>query len=297
MAKDEPYGIPDPISINFSRRVRDALKEREENRRPPWTITGLARAIGIENNQISNLNRYVNLGVSDSGYTHWRPDWMLRTARALELAVDFDLKEPKPPADGGADRTIERSPQESSVKLRVGLASEYPDLFEMAFEIYAACADARARERGGSFQIDIDKPGSRDKVYGKFLANCNTYHIIMIDDPWIPEFEPRLLDLRQLPLEEFKDLKRLEELFLRPLLEICRFPVDSGKLCGLPILGDVDFLFYDTTVAWNERVRDLLNQSAIDPDQLKNELLFRHGNHAAGRDATGSVRYDVVRGS
>ncbi len=106
----------------------------------------------------------------------------------------------------------------------------------------------------------------------------------MIDDPWIPEFEPRLLDLRQLPFEEFKDRKLLEELFFRPVLEVCRFPIDSGKLCGLPILGDVDFLCYDTTAAWTERVRDLLNRSAIDPDQLKSELLRHHPNCATKRD-------------
>src|SRR5207244_1527065 len=149
----------------------------------------------------------------------------------------------------------------SAVKLRVGLAADYPELFEIAFEIYAACANARARQQGGSFQIDIDKPGSREQVHGKFLANCGDYHVIMIDDPWIPEFEPRLLDLRQLPLEEFQDSKMLEELLFPPLLEICRFPMDSGKLCGLPLVGDVDFLCYDSTAACDERVTDLLNGS------------------------------------
>jgi hypothetical protein len=288
MPKEEPSGIPDAISTDFSRRVRDALKEREEKRKPPWTISGLARAIGIENNQITNINRYVNIGVSGNGYTHWRPDWMLKIARVLEISLEFNLKEPKPPAENGTSSLIDTSAAERSVKLRVGLASDYPDLFEMAFEIYAACANARAREHGGSFQIDIDKPGSRDKVYGKFLTNCSDYDIIMIDDPWIPEFEPRLLDLKQLPLEEFKDNNRLEALFFPPLFEICEFPIDSGKLCGLPILGDVDFLFYDTTAGWNERVRDLLNGSVIDPDQLKDDILSGHRNRATVSDAPGS---------
>ena len=284
MGKEEPHGIPDEISIDFSRRVRDALKAREQDRQPPRTIAALAKAIGIANNQLSNLNRYVNIGVSVSGYTHWRPDWMLRIAKILEIPVDFDLKESKAVPEGGVGWMIGPSTPDRSVKLRVGLASEYPDLFEMAFEIYAACADARAREHGSSFQIDIDKPGSREKVYGKFLGNCSDYHILMIDDPWIPEFEPRLLDLRQLPIEEFKDSKLLEELFFQPVLEVCKYPINSGKLCGLPILGDVDFLCYDTTAAWNERVRDLLNRSAIDPDQLKNELLRHQPNCATERD-------------
>jgi hypothetical protein len=284
MGKEEPSGVPDAISVDFSRRVRDALKERELERRAPWTITGLAKAIGIENSQITNINRYVNMGVSDSGYTHWRPDWMLAIARALEIPVDFSVNESTPLADGGTGWTIGKSAPDHSVKLRIGLASDYPDLFEMAFEIYAACADARAKEHGGSFQIDIDKPGSRDKVHGKFLAHCSNYHIIMLDDPWIPEFEPRLVDLRQLPLEEFQDNKRLEELFFGPLLEICKFPINSGKLCGLPILGDVDFLFYDTTARWNERVRNLLNGAVIDPDQLKYEILSEQRGRIAVRD-------------
>ena len=60
----------------------------------------------------------------------------------------------------------------------------------------------------------------------------------MIDDPWIPEFEPRLLDLRQLPLEEFKDSKRLEELFFQPLLEICKFPDRAAaSSAGFPSWG------------------------------------------------------------
>ena len=83
MGKEEPSGIPDEISIAFSRRVRDELKRREEDRQPPWTIAGLGRAIGIENNQLSNLNRYVNIGASVSGYTHWRPDWMLRDRKSV----------------------------------------------------------------------------------------------------------------------------------------------------------------------------------------------------------------------
>ncbi len=287
MGKDEPCGIPDPISIGFSRRVRDALKQREENRQPPWTIAGLARAIGIENNQISNLNRYVNIGVSSSGYTHWRPDWMLRTAKVLEIPADFDLQLWNPLAAGGAGWMGAASAPDRAVKLRIGLASEYPDLFEIAFEIYAACADARAREHGGSFQIDIDKPGSREKVHGKFLGNCSNYHIIMLDDPWIPEFEPKLLDLGQLPLEEFQDSRLLEGLFLQPLLEICRFPIGSGKLCGLPILGDVDFLCYDTAAPWNDRLRDLFTGSVIDPDQLKCEILSENRIRTPGRDEAG----------
>ena len=287
MGIDEPCGIPDPISIDFSRRVRDALKQREENRQPPWTIAGLARVIGIESNQISNLNRYVNIGVSLSGYTHWRPDWMLRTAKVLEIPADVNLQQWNPLTAGNAGGSGAASPPDRSVKLRIGLASDYPDLFEIAFEIYAACADAGAREHGGSFQIDIDKPGSREKVHGKFLANCNNYHIIMLDDPWIPEFEPRLLDLRQLPLEEIQDSKRLEELFFQPLVEICKFPRDSGKLCGLPIVGDVDFLCYDTAAAWNQRLRDLLNGSVIDPDQLKGEILSENRRPTPGRDEPG----------
>ncbi len=287
MDKQELIGIPDAVSIDFSQRVRDALKEREENRKPPWTITGLARAIGIDNRQISNLNRYVNIGVSASGYTHWRPDWMLRVAKVLGVSVDLNFHEAGPLSGGDANGNLNRSALGSTVKLRIGLATEYPELFEMAFEIYAACADARAREQGGSFQIDIDKPGSRDKVHGKFLANCTDYHIIMIDDPWIPEFEPRLLDLRQLPLQEFQDDKLLEELFFQPLLEICKYPVDSGKLCGLPLLGDVDFLFFDSTAAWNQGVIDLLNGSVIDPDRLKYEIL-EHRNRTSVRDETSS---------
>jgi len=284
MGKEELCGIPDPISIDFSRRVRDALKQREEGRRPPWTITSLARAIGIEKGQISNLNRYVNIGVSISGYTHWRPDWMQKIAKVLEIPLDFNLTESRPLPEGGAGRMTATSAPDRPVKLRVGLASDYPELFEIVFEIYAACADARAREHGGSFQIDIDKPGSRERVYGKFLANCSDYDIIMIDDPWIPEFEPRLLDLRQLPFEEFKESKLLEELFFRPLLEICRFPMDSGKLCGLPILGDVDCLCYDTTAACSEQVTDLLNGSVFDPDQLKCRILSEHPNRTPSND-------------
>ncbi len=178
MGREEPRGVPDEISIDFSRRVRDTLKEREDDRRPPWTIAALARAIGIANNQLSNLNRYVNIGVSVNGYTHWRPDWMLRIAKVLDIPVEFNLRESKAGAAGESGWLIGPSIPDRLVKLRVGLAAEYPDLFEMAFEIYAACADAKAREHGGSFQIDIDKPGSREKVYGKFLANCSDYHII-----------------------------------------------------------------------------------------------------------------------
>ena len=65
MDKQELIGIPDAISIDFSRRVRDALKEREEDRQPPWTITGLARAIGIENQtdiQSQSLREYRCVG-------------------------------------------------------------------------------------------------------------------------------------------------------------------------------------------------------------------------------------------
>jgi hypothetical protein len=285
MGRDEPSGVPDSISIGFSRRVRDALKRREADRLPPWTIAGLARAIGIEPAQISNLNRYVNIGHSSSGYTHWRPDWMLKTARVLGIPADFDVELRDPPPAGSAGGTGAAPAPDASVKLRVGLASDYPDLFEIAFEIYAACADARAREHGHTFQIDIDKPGSREKVHDKFLANCSDYHIIMIDDPWIPEFEPRLLDLRRLPLEEFRDSKRLEELFFRPLLEICEFPVGGGKLCGLPILGDVDFLCYDTAAPRSERLQDILDGPVVDPDGLKSEILGEGRAGARGREA------------
>jgi multiple sugar transport system substrate-binding protein len=290
MGKEAPDGIPDPVSIDFSRRIRHALKVREADRQAPWTITGLAKAIGIDNRKISNFNRYVNIGVSINGYTHWRPDWMLRIAQVLDVPVEINLTESRPLPAGGAGWTIATSAPDCSVRLRVGLAAEYPDLFEIAFEIYAACADARAREHGGSFQFVIDKPGSREKVYSKFFSNCADYHIIMLDDPWIPEFEPRLMDLRQLPLKEFNDHKLLDELFFQPLLDVCRFPIDSGKLCGLPILGDVDFLCYDTAAACGDRVTGMLNGSVIDPEQLKFEILSEHRNPTNVRDETSSRR-------
>jgi hypothetical protein len=289
MPREEPSGVPDEISIAFSQRVRDELKRREEDRQPPWTIAGLGRAIGIESNQLSNLNRYVNIGSSVSGYTHWRPDWMLRIAHVLEISVDFKLRDWDPSTQGDVGwLMIGKSELDSSVKLRVGLGSEFPDLFEIAFELYAACANARAKEHGGRFQIDFDKPGSREKVFGKFLANCSDYHIIMIDDPWIPEFEPRLLDLRQLPLEEFQNSELIDELFFQPLIEICKFPLGSGKLCGLPIMGDVDFLFYDTTAAWNQRMRELLSGPRIDPDQLKYRLLDESRKRTSGQHESNS---------
>lgn len=284
MGRDESGGTPDPISLGFSLRVREALRQREANRQPPWTIAGLARAIGIESNQISNLNRYVNIGVTTSGYTHWRPDWMLRTARVLGIPADFAPEDGEPLPTSGAGRIGVAPASTGAVTLRVGLASDYPDLFEFAFEIYAACADARAREHGGSFQLDIDKPGSRDRVHDKFLANCQNYDIVMIDDPWIPEFEPRLLDLRRLPMEEFGVGGRLEELFFQPLLDLCKYPVESGKLCGLPILGDVDFLCYDTAAAWNEGLKDLLNGPVVDPDRLRDEIFGEDRGRAAGPD-------------
>jgi hypothetical protein len=96
--------------------------------------------------------------------------------------------------------------------------------------------------------------------------------------------------LRQLPLEEFQDSKLLEEMFLEPLLEICKFPLEGGKLCGLPILGDVDFLCYDTTAVGNDRVTDLLIGSVVDPDRLKDEIQRERRNRTSGRDETGSCR-------
>jgi hypothetical protein len=129
MGKEEPGGIPDPISISFSQRVREALKQRDQEQKRPWTIAGLARAIGIEDNQISNLNRYVNIGVSVSGYTHWRPDWMMKTAKILEIPIDFYLIERDPSPLGGAVWTKATSVANRAVKLRVGLASDYPELF------------------------------------------------------------------------------------------------------------------------------------------------------------------------
>lgn len=99
-----------------------------------WTIAALARAIGIESNQISSLNRYVNLGVSSSGYTHWRPDWMLKTARVLGFPADSDPEvwDLSPAGGGGGALAPDRS-----VKLRIALGSDYPDLFEILFEVYA----------------------------------------------------------------------------------------------------------------------------------------------------------------
>ena len=100
----------------------------------------------------------------------------------------------------------------------------------------------------------------------------------------IPEFEPRLLDLRRLPLEEFEDSRRLEELFFQPLLELLKFPVrQRGSLAGLPILGDVDFLCYDTAAAWNERLKDVLNGPVdLHPDRLKAEILSEDRGRAPG---------------
>ena len=288
MDKEEPFGIADPISIDFSQRVHEALKPRKKNQQAPWTIDGPGESDWNReqpDNESQSLREYRRFG-------EWihplAPRLDAENRHVLESLSMRETAESRPLVEDGAGWLIRTSARDASVKLRVGLASDYPELFEIAFDIYAACADARAREHGGSFQIDIDKPGSRDKVYGKFFANCSDYHIIMIDDPWIPEFEPLLLDLRQLPFKEFKDSKLLEELFFQPVFEVCKFPIDSGKLCGLPILGDVNFLCYDTTAADNERVTDLLDGSVIDPDRLKREIQGEHRNGTNIRDETRS---------
>ena len=104
---ESPIRSPSTSLDGYATRSRSARKIGQ----PPWTITGLAKAIGIENRQISNLNRYVNIGVSVSGYTHWRPDWMLSIAKVLEIPVDFNLTESRPVAGGGRGRDDRNPPR------------------------------------------------------------------------------------------------------------------------------------------------------------------------------------------
>jgi transcriptional regulator with XRE-family HTH domain len=194
----------------------------------------------------------------------------IRKAIADALDVNYDDLEPKRHAG-------------RSVELHVGLASESPELFELAFDIYAACANSGPDE-GGSFKLKCTKISNNEDSYNEFCNNYNHYDIIMIDDPWVPEFSSRtggveLWDLRELrPIKEFERRRPFEEVFLRPLIEVCKYPNGSDKLRGLPILGNVQFLCYEKGEVWPGPMQPQLDNQVLDPDKLKGIIVsIRHG--------------------
>ncbi|MEM1575048.1 MAG: ABC transporter substrate-binding protein [Nitrososphaerota archaeon] len=83
-----------------------------------------------------------------------------------------------------------------------------------------------------------------DKIVISMKEKSEAYDVIMLDDPWAPEF------MSSGWLENIEDLAKTYGLnldlddFIKPALDVCRYPYPTGTLYAVPWLGNVQMFAY-----------------------------------------------------
>lgn len=92
----------------------------------------------------------------------------------------------------------------------------------------------------------------KEKIVLDVRNNSCAFDLVMMDDPWMPEFgESNIL----LPLGDyFKD--GVDSDFIQKSLDLCKVPYGTGELHALPLVGNVQMFFYR---------KDLFEQYNLDP--------------------------------
>ena len=91
--------------------------------------------------------------------------------------------------------------------------------------------------------LGLESADLKQKVSLDSKNKEGAYDLIMIDDPWMPEFTQAntLEDLTKLGIEEDAD-------FIKQSLDIGKVPYAEGDLYALPFSGNVQFLFYNKEI-------------------------------------------------
>lgn len=120
-------------------------------------------------------------------------------------------------------------------RLTVGLSSSRAETVRRILELY------ESNNRGQVKFLIETLP--YDQAYTQFKQD-NKYDIVMLDDPWIPEFSDSLIDFKQfsvVPAKSKQSNKLFGETFVNSLASSCEY---DNKLLGLPIIGNVQLLLY-----------------------------------------------------
>ena len=111
----------------------------------------------------------------------------------------------------------------------------YAKALKIAVDAYKAQNPAVEVER-----LELTGGGLLDKVTIAMREGSSAYDVIMLDDPWAPEFMAKgwLADLDQLG-------GGVDEDFVKPARDVSRHPVGSGPHYAVPFVGNVELFAYN----------------------------------------------------
>ena len=111
----------------------------------------------------------------------------------------------------------------------------YAKALEMAVDAYKAQNPGVEVER-----LELTGGGLLDKVTIAMREGSSAYDVIMLDDPWAPEFMAKgwLADLDQLG-------GGVDEDFVKPARDVSRYPVGTGPYYAVPFVGNVELFAYN----------------------------------------------------
>ncbi len=111
----------------------------------------------------------------------------------------------------------------------------YAKALEIAVEAYKAQNPSVEVER-----LELTGGGLLDKVTIAMREGSSAYDVIMLDDPWAPDFMAKgwLADLDQLG-------GGVDEDFVKPARDVSRYPVGSGPYYAVPFVGNVELFAYN----------------------------------------------------
>ena len=111
----------------------------------------------------------------------------------------------------------------------------YAKALEIAVDAYKAQKPGVEVER-----LELTGGGLLDKVTIAMREGSSAYDVIMLDDPWAPEFMAKgwLVDLDQLG-------GGVDEDFVKPARDVSRYPVGTGPYYAVPFVGNVELFAYN----------------------------------------------------
>lgn len=124
----------------------------------------------------------------------------------------------------------------------------------------------------------------KEKIVLDVHNNSGAFDLVMMDDPWMPEFGEA--DLLANLDEYFKD--GVDEDFIKNSVDLCKVPYATGSIYALPLVGNVQMFFYrkdliekynlDAPTTWEQVIDAAMLIKDKEPDTYGYVLRGQRGN-------------------
>lgn len=170
-------------------------------------------------------------------------------------------------------------------KIKIGIASEFSAVIKHHFDLYFIGKEEFEPE------YVVKGPTQYEEARKEFKED--EFDIIMIDDPWVTNYDMSLQDMRKIKGFNHKKFELLKNDFYFPLLDVCLTGEKKEKLIGLPVTGNVHLMLYRKDIIKDVPPMDSYPELPISINPMVNGILYNKEVLLKRNIEPVAIQYDI----